>query len=436
MKLNTKRTILIGFAFLAISTFWQMYDNIIPLILKYSFHIGDTLSGGIMALDNIFALIMLPLFGAWSDKVNTKRGKRTPFILVGTIGACVFMLLLPAAANWQNLVLFVAALLMTLLFMSTFRSPAVSLMPDVTPKPLRSKANAIINLMGAIGVVLSLVFIMFLVGDGETPNYEPLFIAVAVVMILALLILLFKVDEGKFTEERLALEREWGIAEEEQEEEIETSGGIRGAASALPADVKKSLVFLLLSVAFWYMAYNSVTTAFSKYATEMWGMEGGSFAGALMVASVGALISFLPVGMLSSRFGRKKVILFGVAMLACYFGSGFFFKEPNFGVNIIFFLVGMAWASINVNSYPMVVEMCKGSDIGKFTGMYYTFSMAAQVLTPVLSGFFLEHVGYWTLFPYAAFFAAVAFCTMLMVKHGDSRPEAPKSKLEAFDVED
>lgn len=440
MKLNYRRTFFVGLAFLSISAFWQMYDNIIPLILKYSFQIGDTLSGGIMALDNIFALIMLPLFGAWSDKVNTKRGKRTPFILVGTIGACVFMLLLPAAANGRNLVLFVFALLMTLLFMSTFRSPAVSLMPDVTPKPLRSKANAIINLMGAIGVVLSLVFIMLLVGDGQTPNYEPLFIAVAVVMVLALLVLLFRVDEKKFTEERLALERDWGIAEEEETEDDSeagtSSGSIRGAAASLPADVRKSLVFLLLSVAFWYMAYNSVTTAFSKYATEMWGMEGGSFAGALMVASVGALISFLPVGMLSSRFGRKKVILVGVAMLACCFGSGFFFKEPNFGVNIIFFLVGMAWASINVNSYPMVVEMCKGSDIGKFTGMYYTFSMAAQVLTPVLSGFFLEHVGYWTLFPYAAFFAVVAFCTMLMVKHGDSRPEAPKSKLEAFDVED
>ncbi|MGN1144490.1 MAG: MFS transporter [Anaerovoracaceae bacterium] len=437
MKLNNKRTILIGFAFLAISTFWQMYDSIIPLILKYSFQIGDTLSGGIMALDNIFALFMLPLFGAWSDKVNTKRGKRTPFILVGTIGACVFMLLLPAAANGQNLVLFVFALLMTLLFMSTFRSPAVSLMPDVTPKPLRSKANAIINLMGAIGVILSLVFIMFLVGEGKTPNYEPLFIAVAAVMVLALLILLFRVDEKKFTAERLALEKEWGIAEEEETAESEAeTGGITGAAASLPADVKRSLVFLLLSVAFWYMAYNSVTTAFSKYATEMWGMEGGSFAGAMMVASVGALVSFLPVGMLSSRFGRKKVILFGVVLLACCFGSGFFFKEPNFGVNIVFFLLGMAWASINVNSYPMVVEMCKGSDIGKFTGMYYTFSMAAQVLTPVLSGFFLEHVGYWTLFPYATFFAVVALCTMLMVKHGDSKPELPKDKLEVFDVED
>lgn len=431
MKLNNERTILIGFAFLAISTFWQVYDNIIPLILKYSFHMGDTLSGGIMALDNIFALIMLPLFGAWSDRVNTKRGKRTPFILVGTVGACICMLFLPLAANGRNLVMFIVMLLLTLMFMSTFRSPAVSLMPDVTPKPLRSKGNAIINLMGAVGVVLALGFIMLLVGEGETPSYEPLFIAVAAVMLLALLILLFKVDEKKFTEERIALERKWGIDEDEDD-----AGTEAGAVTGLPADVKRSLIFLLLSVSFWYMAYNGVTTAFSKYATEMWGMEGGSFAGALMVASVGALVSFLPVGMLSSRFGRKKVILFGVALLTLSFASGYFFKEPNFGVNIIFFLVGMAWASINVNSYPMVVEMCKGSDIGKFTGTYYTFSMAAQVITPMLSGFFLEHVGYWTLFPYAAFFAALAFCTMLLVKHGDSRPAAPKDKLEVFDAAD
>ena len=184
------------------------------------------------------------------------------------------------------------------------------------------------------------------------------------------------------------------------------------------------------------MAYNAVTTAFSKYATEMWGMEGGGFAGALMVASVGALISFIPVGIISRKIGRKKVILFGVLLLAASFFCGCLFKTPNFGVNIVFLLVGMAWASINVNSYPMVVEMCKGSDIGKFTGMYYTFSMAAQVLTPILSGFFLEHVGYWTLFPYATVFAVIAFCTMLNVKHGDSKPEPPKGKLEAFDVED
>ena len=429
MKLDNKRTITIGFAFLAISAFWQMYDNIIPLILKYFFNIGDTLSGGIMAMDNIFALIMLPVFGAWSDKVNHKRGKRTPFILVGTVIAVAAMLLLPLAANSRNLVMFVTALFVTLFAMSTFRSPAVSLMPDVTPKPLRSKANAIINLMGAIGVICALALIMFLVGEGKTPNYEPLFIAIAAIMVISLLIILTKVDENKFVAERIAKEKEWGI---EDEEEITDENG----NTTLPKPVKRSLIFLLLSVAFWYMAYNAVTTAFSKYATEMWGMEGGGFAGALMIASVGALLSFIPVGIISSKIGRKKVILFGVLLLAASFFCGCLFKTPNFGVNIVFLLVGMAWASINVNSYPMVVEMCKGSDIGKFTGMYYTFSMSAQVLTPILSGFFLEHVGYWTLFPYATVFAVIAFCTMLNVKHGDSKPEPPKGKLEAFDVED
>ena len=429
MKLDNKRTITIGFAFLAISAFWQMYDNIIPLILKYFFNIGDTLSGGIMAMDNIFALIMLPVFGAWSDKVNHKRGKRTPFILVGTVIAVAAMLLLPLAANSRNLVMFVTALFVTLFAMSTFRSPAVSLMPDVTPKPLRSKANAIINLMGAIGVICALALIMFLVGEGKTPNYEPLFIAIAAIMVISLLIILTKVDENKFVAERIAKEKEWGI---EDEEEITDENG----NTTLPKPVKRSLIFLLLSVAFWYMAYNAVTTAFSKYATEMWGMEGGGFAGALMIASVGALLSFIPVCIISSKIGRKKVILFGVLLLAASFFCGCLFKTPNFGVNIVFLLVGMAWASINVNSYPMVVEMCKGSDIGKFTGMYYTFSMAAQVLTPILSGFFLEHVGYWTLFPYATVFAVIAFCTMLNVKHGDSKPEPPKGKLEAFDVED
>ncbi|MBE6025590.1 MAG: SLC45 family MFS transporter [Clostridiales bacterium] len=427
MKLDTKRTILIGFAFLAISAFWQMYDNIIPLILKYFFNIGDTLSGGIMALDNIFALFMLPIFGALSDKVSTNRGKRTPFILVGTILSVIFMMFLPIAANMRNLALFIVMLLLTLIAMSTYRSPAVSLMPDVTPKPLRSKGNAIINLMGAVGIILVLGLTMVLSGskDNNTPNYIYLFLAVAAIMIIALVILLTKVDENRFVAERIALEKEYGI-----EDEVEDDGS---GDAKLPADVKRSLIFLLLSVAFWFMAYNGVTTAFSKYATETWGMGGGSYAGAMMVASIGALISFVPVGIISSKLGRKKVILFGVILLALSWFVAFLFKTPNAGIYVVFVLVGVAWASINVNSYPMVVEMCKGSDIGKFTGYYYTFSMAAQVFTPILSGFFLEHVGYWTLFPYATIFSVVAFITMLQVKHGDSKPEAPKKGVEAFE---
>ena len=432
MKLNYKRTILIGFAFMAISAFWQVYDNIIPLILKYNFNIGDTLSGGIMALDNVFALFMLPIFGAWSDKVNTRRGKRTPFILVGTILAVVFMTMIPMAANMRSLGFFVIALLLSLMAMGTFRSPAVSLMPDVTPKPLRSKGNAIINLMGAVGGVSALVMIMFLVGEGDTPSYQPLFAGISILMVIALAVILTQVNENKFVEERIAIEKANGIdAEDEEDDEAALSG-----TAALPKDVKRSLTFLLLSVSFWFMAYNAVTTSFSKYATETWGMEGGGFAGALMVATVAAIISYMPVGIVSSKIGRKKVVLFGVVLMASCFAIGALFKEATFTINIIFALAGVAWASINVNSYPMVVEMCKGSDIGKFTGMYYTFSMAAQVFTPILSGFFLEHVGYWTLFPYAAVFAAIAFFTMTQVKHGDSRPDVPKSGLEAFDVED
>ena len=449
MELDNKRTILVGFAFLAISAFWQVYDNIIPLILKYFFGIGDTLSGAIMALDNIFALIMLPIFGAWSDRISHRKGKRTPFIFIGTILAVIFMLMLPEAANSRNVIWFVGALFMTLISMSIFRSPAVSLMPDVTPKPLRSKGNAIINLMGAVGIIMALGLIMVLVGDGNTPDYEPLFISIAEIMVAALLIILYEVDKNKMVAQRIAQEKAWGISDEGDGEEDEqkaagkepgsgnNAGSQPGSGNAkLPGPVKKSLIFLLLSVAFWYMAYNAVTTAFSKYATEMWGMEGGDFAGALMVASVGALVSFIPVGVVSSRLGRKKVILFGVALLAASFFTGFLFKTPNFAVNIVFFLVGVAWASINVNSYPMVVEMCKGDDIGKFTGMYYTFSMAAQVLTPVLSGAFLEHIGYWTLFPYATAFSVIAFLTMLMVKHGDSKPIPARNKLEAFDIDD
>ena len=245
-------------------------------------------------------------------------------------------------------------------------------------------------------------------------------------MVAALLVLIFKVDENQFVAERIATEKEFGLTDDEEED--------AGSGSAkLAPDVKRSLIFLLASVAFWFMAYNGVTTAFSKYATEMWGMGGGSYAGAMMLASIGALIAFIPVGIISSKLGRKKVILFGVVLLALAWFAAFLFKTPNVGIYVVFILVGIAWASINVNSYPMVVEMCKGSDIGKFTGYYYTFSMAAQVITPIISGFFLEHVGYWTLFPYATIFTVVAFVTMLQVKHGDSKPDVPKKGVEAFE---
>ena len=429
MKLNVKHTDFMGMAFLPLCTFWQMYEGIIPLILKHTFHLKDTYSGMIMALDNVLALFMLPFFGNLSDKTRTRLGKRTPFIIAGTAASCLFMLLIPLADQLGIFWMFIAALLMVLVSMSIYRSPAVALMPDVTPKPLRSKGNAIINLMGAVGGMITLVLIQVLVpGHTERPNYFPLFAAVAFIMVVSVVLLVFTIPENRLSAEAAALS---DPEETEPEPNEETS-----SSAPLPRDVKKSLIFLLLSVAFWFMGYNAVTSAFSKYAQIQWGMTGGSFASSLLIATAAAILSYIPVGIIATRIGRKKTILIGVAMLALCFFSGALFPTYHPSVNLVFALVGVAWAAINVNSYPMVVEMSRGSNVGKFTGYYYTFSMAAQIITPVLSGALLEHVGYWTLFPYAALYCAFAFITMLFVCHGDSKPIPPKSRLESFDTPD
>lgn len=449
MKLNTRRTILVGLAFLSISAFWQLYDSLIPLILKNTFQVSDTISGGIMAIDNVLAVFMLPLFGSLSDRVHTRIGRRMPFILCGTAAAVIAMLFLPFADNIGSLALFVTALLVTLIAMGSYRSPAVSLMPDVTPKPLRSKANAIINLMGAVGGVISLILISALVPKEGKPDYFPIFLIVAAVMALSVLLLLWKIRENPLREEREKIDSGLSEADGANASPSSTSTGRSTAGhnlteqaktipekTALDPAVRRSLILILISVACWFMGYNAVTTAFSRYAQIYWGIQGGGFANCLLIATAAAIISYIPVGSIASRVGRKKTILGGVVLLASMFAIGATVKEYHVWINGLFALVGVAWAAINVNSYPMVVEMSRGSDIGKFTGFYYTFSMAAQIVTPILSGFLLEHVGYFILFPYAAFFVVIAFFTMLFVRHGDSRPIPKKSRLEAFDVDD
>ena len=434
MKLNTKQTFFVGLAFLSICAFWQVYDSIIPLILKNSFHISDTLAGAVMALDNVLALFMLPLFGSLSDRVHTPLGRRTPFILGGTAGAVITMLLIPLADHLLSLPLFRSALLLVLISMAVYRSPAVALMPDVTPKPLRSKANAIINLMGAVGGMLTLVLVAVLVPKSQKPDYFPLFGATAAIMVAAVLLMLWKVRESRLAEEMRTQDPD--SREESSQESPEAASADSGKKARLPADVRRSLIFLLLSVAFWFMGYNAVTTAFSKYAQTYWKMEGGEFAYSLLIGTGAAIVSYIPVGIVATKLGRKKTILFGTALLTVLFGAACLFTTFNPVINIMFALVGIAWAAINVNSYPMVVEMGKGNDIGKFTGFYYTFSMAAQIFTPILSGALLEHVGYVTLFPYAALFTGLSFVTMLFVRHGDSKPAPASSKLEAYDTPD
>lgn len=438
MKLNYKRTILIGLAFMSISAFWQMYDSIIPLILQNTFHLKETLTGTIMAADNVLALFLLPVFGALSDRTETRFGKRMPFIVIGTVLAVLFLMFLPVADRTQNQVFFMVALFAVLVSMGLYRSPAVALMPDLTPHTLRSKGNAIINLMGAVGGIYTLLMVKFLVGSEKCPDYAPLFTSVAVLMVVAVAVLFFTIKEGKIkakvAEEVAAYEAREGVSMEAQEpDEEEIAAEHKGA---MPKEVKRSMLFLLMSIFFWYVAYNAVTTAFSRYTQVVWGLEGGGFADCLMISVVVAILSYVPIGNISSRIGRKKTILIGVVMMIVSFGLAFFVTSYHPVINVIFSIVGIGWSAINVNSYPMVVEMSKDADVGKFTGTYYTFSMMAQIITPILSGFLLQQLSYRSLFPYAVVFMIFAFFTMLQVHHGDTRPDKKKSLLENFDVDD
>ncbi len=515
MKLNYWRTICVGFAFFLICAFWQAYDNIIPKILTDKFGMAQGWSGIIMALDNVLALFMLPLFGAISDKCKSKRGRRTPFIVVGTIIAVIAFIglsfidnaqlnkldseglvdgkgvealyqhedivnatlmthdgeeyvlsekysvdemrhigqavaegdkeateiydtyLVPArqayaaqmtAKHKTILIVFMAVLMVTLVAMSTFRSPAVALMPDVTIKPLRSKANAIINLMGSFGGILVLALgIVF--GTGKAQNammsYITFFTVIGAIMIIALIIFLLTVKEPKFVKEMQEESKRYGIDEEDDD-----GSGTR----KLTRGELTSLILILASVALWYFGYNAVTSKYSVYAGKVLNLD---YNMTLIIAQAAAIISYLPVGIISSKIGRKKAILAGVVMLTTAFTVAAFLRagSPAMLMNAMFALAGIGWATINVNSFPMVVELARGGTVGKYTGYYYTASMAAQVLTPILSGFLMDGFGMKILFPYAAIFVACAFVTMLFVRHGDNKPIAKKG-LEALDVGD
>ena len=517
MKLNYKRTILVGFAFFLISAFWQAYDATIPVILTNKFGMSQTWSGVIMALDNILAVFMLPIFGALSDKCSTRFGKRTPFITVGTVlAACAILalsfvdnmqlkniadvstiddpaamaviydlqadkqLLTPegdtvvlsetfskeefvairckitdettgktitnpdytnyvaparqacaAQATRQNsmpLILFVVLLLVLLVSMATFRSPAVALMPDVTVKPLRSKANAIINLMGTAGGILVLVLgIVFSTSAVQNAlmRYNIYYGIIAAIMLTALTIFLCTVREPKWAAEMASDSVRFGI-----EEEKENTDGKRQLS---PAEIR-SLILILASIALWYFGYNAVTSKYAVYAGNILDKDYNT---TMLLAQGAAILSYVPSGNIASRIGRKKTILAGVVMLATAFGVAAFMRaeSPTWMMNAIFILAGVAWATINVNSFPMVVEMCSGGDVGKYTGFYYTASMSAQIATPMLSGFLMDRMGMTVLFPYAAIFVALAFLTMSLVKHGDAKVLAKKG-LEALDIDD
>ena len=485
MKLNYKRTIFVGFAFFLISAFWQAYDAIVPLILTNHFGLPQTASGVVMSLDNILAVVLLPVFGAISDRVMTRYGRRTPFIVIGAIAAIATFICLAAIdahqlsavfktdipdlyaaakeelklanehliemgnsgnhyeleiakawvaeaeaeiemltqatlnitlGNIMPLVGFIGMLLVVLISMAIFRSPAVALMPDVTVKPLRSKANAIINLMGTAGGILVLALgMLFKTSNKHHMSYVGYVLAVCGIMLLGLVLFIATVKERKWADEMEKETERLGI---DKTADGDTAGG------KLSRPELRSLFLILASVALWYIGYNSITSKYSVYASNELFFD---FNSTLIIAQIAAIISYIPVGIIASKIGRRKTILAGILMLGTAFLCGNFISA---GMNQyimlpIFVLAGMGWATINVNSFPMVVELAKGGDVGKYTGYYYTASMAAQIVAPIFSGILYDAYGMRsTFFSFGTVFVALSFVTMFFVKHGDAKPTA------------
>ena len=467
MKLNYKRVILVGMAFFLISAFWQAYDAIIPLILTNHFGLPQTASGAVMSIDNILAVFMLPIFGALSDKVNTRFGKRTPFILIGSVVAMVSFVALTFIDNIQlakivaagipelaqagteaeaemvrkltveltvaNPLLFIGfigTLLVVLVAMATFRSPAVALMPDVTVKPLRSKANAIINLTGTAGAMLVLALgIVFATSKNHYMQYTGYVVAVVAIMLVGLIVFILTVKEKEWAKEMEEESLRLGLEEVAEEENTNTE------KRKLSRGEMTSLLLILASVALWFIGYNSITSKYSVYATNILGFD---FNLTLIIAQAAAIVSYIPVGIIASKIGRRKSILAGIIILATAFFIGNFItpNTPEIVMYPVFILAGIGWATINVNSFPMVVELAKGGDIGKYTGYYYTASMSAQIVAPILSGFLYDLIGMrYVFFAFGTIFVVFSFVTMFFVKHGDAKVIEKKDLLEQLDVD-
>ncbi|MDX9691465.1 MAG: MFS transporter [Acholeplasmataceae bacterium] len=535
MKLNVKNTVYIGLIFFIISLFWQSYDLLIARTLIDKFGLNQTWSGVVMAFDNIMAVILLPVFGALSDRSNSKKGRRTPYIIVGTIvAAFAFMALsytdykqtikiaqtdivethyntafdpdadkddanhwymvvdimtderedaeeagdisLSKLRSWEesikdpmisildesdgsldnrelslirdlyytylseraweitstdtlNLFIFSILLFIALVAMATFRSPAVALMPDITIKPLRSKANAIISLMGAIGGI-SAVYVIMLSGLNKNAyeDHVIVYIAIGIIMLIVLGVFLWKVKEPVLVKEKLALENKYASLLKEQEPDF-----VDPKLNTFTR--RKSLYFLLATIFFLFMGYNAVMSKIADYMPKVLNLN--FFDYPFIIAQLLILVSIIPIGILSMYLGRKKTILIGITLLALSFSSVFFLPEQEAWLTAgIVAVAGMGWSMISINTYVMVVELAKGLDVGRYTGYYYAASMTAQILTPILSGYFMDNheLKRLILFPYATVFICIAIVTMLFVTQGEAKM-IKKSLLESYDIE-
>ena len=417
VKLHYKDVALASLPFMGMISFWQVFDGIVPLMLTDTFGLGNTLTGVIMAIDNIFGLFLLPLFGVLSDRCGSRLGRRTPFILVGSIIACIAVPLIAVANNLGNFPMLITMIIVTLVAICMYRTMTVAIVADITPRPLRTKADSIKKIVGYAGTGVMLVAITVMVPDVEHPDYVPLFLLQAVMIGGSLLVYMLFVREPKLVdrmhEESLAM----GIEEEDIETDDSPEAG--GKEKVTDPALRRSLIMILAAAFFYYMSYNAMTTNISRYAELYYEMTGGSYAVINIVTIVGALVTYVPLANLSLKIGRKKVAVITSAIMA--FCPIILWVVPGFSnwFYVVFLVMGAALGGVDLCVYTMVVEMCDANSVGRYSGYYYTVSMAAQVVTPILSGVVMD-VAPQHLFGYITIMGVLMLVAVLLTKHGDT----------------
>jgi len=413
MKFNFGKTFLLGLGFFGVSVIWSVYNAFVPVFLADRFLMAAGFIGFFMTLDNIAALLIQPAVGAWSDRLRTPIGRRMPFILVGAPLAAIAFIMLPIATSL--FVFFLAATLL-LLSMAIWRTPVVALMPDITPSKYRSQANGIINFMGGVGAIIA-----FLGGAALydlNPNY-PFWLGAGLVAVSAILVFVFI----KEPEEMIASEKD--------------APSLADSIRLILHDKDKSTVRILLAIFFWFIAYNGIEAFFTLYAKNHLGLTESDGARLLGQLSTLFVLFSLPAGYIGAALGRRKTIMTGIIVMAICIALMFFLPVntltnllttlPVLGqvpvIGVILMIAGVSWASINVNSLPMVVDMTEPERVGTYTGLYYLFSTLAAILGPIVYGFIIQLSGgaYSLLMLISPMFMAMALISIAGVTAGEAQ---------------
>ncbi len=416
-RLDVKTIAFASLPFMGMISFWQVFDGIVPKMLTGTFGLSNAVTGFVMAIDNIFGLFLLPLFGILSDRCTSRLGRRTPFILVGSAVACVGVPLIAIANNVGSLAFLIFAIILTLVAICAYRTMTVAIVADITPRPLRTKADSIKKLVGYAGTGVMLVAISAMVAKTEHPDYLPLFLLQAAMILVSAVLFRIFVPEPHLVERMHEESLAMGIKEDEVD--LDDSPEAGGKEQVQDPEVRRSLILLLATTFFYYMSYNAMTTNISRYADAFYGMAGGSYAIINIMTIAGALATYVPIANLSLRIGRKKVgLITGGIMAIC---PAVFWLVPDFHpfFYVLFLLMGAGLGGVDLCVFNMILELCSARSVGRYSGYYYTVSMAAQVVTPILSGFVMD-VAPRFLFAYITLMGLFMVAALGMAKHGDT----------------